>query len=347
MCVTCLKLYLFLAVCFYFYHEDLYKGIEIINFIVADTIFYVKLSERTENFADLIRATIVHRNSFGPVLLYDFILQENRILFLVFIFCNYAYVITIISKFMSNKVNNKITLFLLILYPAIIPCLSGPNKEITGYLSILYFINFIINRKYRFIILSIVFAIFTRVELVLLIILWILSFKFSHTKKIFICVSLVFFLSLIIHYTGYIGIHKIDNDIREGSYGYNLLFASLSRDGLYFITIFPKILLNLFGSLPTSNILNIEGYSILLYLSQLYFFFLCLICFYKRKFSIRNDFFYFFLTYCIVFAVPPFVHHRYFLPIYPMLVILAFYTNSFSCLHYLKEKNSIIYPRFR
>ena len=202
----------------------------------------------------------------------------------------FLYAIYNISKFIYNEKYYKFILLLIIFYPAIIPCLSGPNKEITGYLSILFFINYLFSKRYRFIILSFLFSIFTRFELTLLLILWFFSFRYSYQKKFTIAV-LVILASFIIHYTGFIGIHKITDDVREGSLGYNLMLANFSKDGFYFISVFPKTLLNFFGSLLTSNILRIEGYSLLLYLSQLLFFSMCLVCIYKRSLTSETNIF--------------------------------------------------------
>lgn len=314
-----------IAFLFYTYHEKFYFG-DAVNYLNADSKYYLELSQQMSSFSDMIIMFLANKNLFGQLVYYNLILQGSRILFYIFNIIVLFYLLLELQKNLENQQYKNHILFLLLLNPAIITSLSGPNKEITGFISILFIINYILKRKSRYILFSFIFAFFTRFELIAVIIVFLFFRRFAKHTQYILLISFALLISLTIYFTQNYN-EQLFNvfEIRENSLGFVFKMAELNQMGLYFITFLPKLCLNLFGDILALNFFLLKGYSLFIYISQLLYIYLIFIIVKGGRVNIQNSFFLFFLIYCLVFTVPSFIQHRYFLPIYPILIFLAYY----------------------
>jgi hypothetical protein len=313
---------LFLTFFLFFYHSDYYYG-DGIGFIVADSKYYFELSQRSEGIDGVFRFTAINKNLFGPLFFYDFLLQESRFLFFTITFSIFLYLIFQTYKNSADYKLKNYLLFFLVINPVLLSSFTGPNKEIVSFLSVLAFLNFVLKAKFKYLVLALVLALFARFELFFLILFLSFFVKKHFLPRWFIVLGIIFLISITIKFTGISHMDKVLDNQREGSIGLTILLSQLSQQGLYFLIVLPKILMNMFGGLIISPF-KLEGYSILLYISQILFLFLSLKSIIKKRISLKNDFFFVFLVSAIVFSVPDFLQHRYFFPFYPMLVFMVF-----------------------
>jgi len=218
-------------------------------------------------------------------------------------------------------------LFLIIVNPVMAISLSGPNKEITAFIAVLFIINYILDRKYIYIIFALLFAFLARLELVLIIFGFLFFVKFNNNSKLILFLILIVAISMVIANTfGYVDKLYTSFSGREGSLGFVKFLAELSLSGFYAIAFIPKVFINFYGELLSSNLFNLKGYSLIIYFSEVAFFCLSVLILLNHKvIYYRNYMFLFLLIYFLMYAIPPFIQHRYFLPIYPILIIIALY----------------------
>lgn len=314
--------FLFFAIALFMYNYEFYFSDDI-GYIVADSKYYVELAEMSHGIEGLIGFTLINKNLFGPLLYFDIFLQENRYLFFIITFLFFYNAIINLYKNIANERNKKLILFFIIFNPVVIASFSGPNKEIVGYISILYLINFILNKKIKYIFLAIIFSVFARWEL-LLVIGGFLTIRKIRYKKMFL-ILLVFSISLVIFYYDPSYEHmKQKFEVRDSSLGLVSFLAELNQKGLYILTMIPKFLINLFGDVIALNPFMLKGgYGLLIYFSQVITFFLFFKLIRRKIFNLNNEYFIFLLIFSFVFVIPSFVQHRYFVSLFPVIVLLA------------------------
>lgn len=320
-----LIVFFILALIGFHYHTDFYEG-DALNFIVADSKFYFELSGRVEGLEDILYLSRNKGNLFGPVFYFDFVMQGNRIAYFLFnaIFCIHAFK-SLYKCIEKNKIKNTtLVVFFILLNPVLLFSFSGPNKEITAVLSVMYFSCFILKSGFAFLFFAIVFAVFTRLEMVGYLIVMSVLLMLDYRHRALYLIGILLGLSFIIWVSDYTHIEKLEETARQGSLGVVRAFARASSEGLYFLIFIPKLLINLYGNLVVLNPLKIEGNSINLYISQLLFLFLSFVVIKKKRFVLQNDLVFAFIVYCLVFCVPSFIQHRYFFPLYPLFVLIAF-----------------------
>jgi len=314
-----------IALFFYNYHENFYFG-DAINYINADSKYYLELSQKVQNINDMIIMFLGNKNLLGQLVYYDLILQKSRIAFFLVNIIFLYYLFNKLYKNLAGQPNKNLILFLLLINPAIIASLSGPNKEITAFISIIFIINYILEKRLRYLFFALIFAFFTRFEMIL-VILGFLFFKRYKKKRQYILFSLLILATtLVIYFSPNYGfqIFTVFNK-RDGSLGIVYEMAELNKMGLYLITFMPKLVLDLFGEVLVLNPLLLQGQSLFIYLSQIQFLFLIAVIIKRKKMTLENKFFLFLLLYSIMFTIPAFIQHRYFVPIYSILIFLAFY----------------------
>lgn len=319
-------LLIFFLITFYIYHNMDF------DYIVADAKYYIDLANRIESMSAVWEFIKVNKNLVGILIYYDIILQESLLLFYIVTFSFFVYSVVSIYKNLGNEKNKNIILIFLLINPAIITTFALPNKEILGFISILFILNYIINKRLIYILLAIVFAIFTRFELVVLIIGYLTISKFNYSSKIIIIMLLLVLISIVVYYFDYSYFHMQNRIVsRDESLGIVSYLADLNQKGLYILTFPIKLLINLFGAILVFNPLKLDGYALNLYLSQLLMFVLTGLALINKSFSLRhNKYYLLFLLYSFIFTIPVYIQHRYFLPIYPVLVLLAFQSNSYN-----------------
>ena len=204
----------------------------------------------------------------------------------------------------------------------IIASISPLNKEILTYLSFLYLLLFKIRKNLFFMILSIIFAFFCRGNFLFIILTYftleLLIINQILKKNTVRGIYIILILSILSYITfnyDEISLSAVNDSWQgPGSLGITKIIDEFnSKYYIHFITIFIKIVGNLFGGIikPLNNT-NLEH--LFNFLSQIYFLIIILILFFKKKDYLKTNEFLFLLIYCMIFSSHSFIHHRYLLP---------------------------------
>ena len=311
----------------YVYHMDFYFG-NGLNYISADSKFYIVLSKNIEDFYHLVLLLPRNKNLFGPVLYYDFFLNGNNFLFFTVTITVFLYAVFELFKNITHGKGKYLIPLIIMLNPTFIASFSGPNKEITGVISVLFVLNYILNNKHKYLYIALLFALFTRFELILVILLFIFIKQLKARHKAYAMISIMLLMSAVVAFYTLANNNYDIHSNSDSSYGLVRTIFELNKYGFYFITFIPKLLINMFGELFKLNPFLLDGELLLIYFSQLLFFIMALFIGIKIKRVIKSPVFLFFVIYSVIYSVPAFIQHRYFLPIYPLVVFLAIYNNG-------------------
>lgn len=267
----------------------------------------------------------------------------------------YYFLVIQIRSYMQNKEAIYFILFLT-LNVYILGSFSIPNKEIFGYFAILSLVGYLISNKLYFLIFSILISLFSRIVLTyfLICITFYLNFfsifkfylikffqkyiktledkKSNFNTYIFysLCgIALLLFVTnnIYIKVQGSSYILKSFNN--ENEFSLNLFLHELSMNGLSFLTIWIKILENLFAGvfsseplLSTENYLNrySEYIHLILFITLISFFF-------KKRHLLKNNYLFvsvssIYLYFLIIFSMQSYIMHRYIAYGYPLLIYL-------------------------
>lgn len=334
-----LLLFFFLAALGFEHHTQFYEGAAL-NFIVADSKFYFELAQRVDGLSEILTLSKGNENLFGPVFYFGFLLQSNRLLFFIINALILTHAFGCLSKLIGKNRKTTLVMVFIMLNPVLLFSLSGPNKEITGVISMIYFLCFLGRSGFWFLFLALAFAALTRFEMVGYLIVTSILLKVDWRWRGFILVGILIGLSYLIWATGYSHVAKVTAAARPESLGLIKALAVMSSDGLYFIAFLPRLLINLFGNLVTVGSINLEGNSINILVSQVLFIFLAAQAVFKKAYKMRNDISFSFVVYCIVFCVPAFIQHRYFVPVYPLLVVMAQAPRAIGCTNYRRQQQT-------
>jgi hypothetical protein len=316
----------------------------------ADSDTYVSYAESLD-YESLIS---VSANYFGPVVLFR-MLQSNLFLVAALNCAVFIWMYFLMQKYYSLNYT-KFSLLLLI-NPMLFMSLATLNKEIFGMASVVLTLCFIKSGKKRLLFLSLIFAVFTRWQqlLVVFTFLAIIS-KFNPFKKrISAILFLIFFVS-IIYPSQAAFLSSAANETatfelqQEKLFGILPVLNQLQDSYMFFIAVIPKTLINFFGNVfrpldmltqkievDTSDIYNsyiVTGQQA----SMVLLVFVGGFEFFKKsarvgdlnrwdnrkkiskKFTekINNELLYC-IVYCILFSLGAFIQYRYFFPIYILL----------------------------
>jgi hypothetical protein len=216
----------------------------------ADSVYYMELAqsklegnEIESNFFSVTSILILLRNN--PVLILIF----NLVSFLI------AYVTTV----KSFNIDKTVFLLWMFINPMFTIGLLTPSKEILAFVAVLNLNCFIKSKKNIYVILASLFAICARSQSFFVLILFIfLTSKLYYFNKRRIITIIVFILTLSFSYP-YISNYIIGEDINyavdyyfetSSSSGLALYLYELQNKGLFFVSLIPKLMLNLVGNIP-------------------------------------------------------------------------------------------------
>ena len=249
------------------------------------------------------------------------LLQNNPI----FVFCFnvlvlYASLFSLLKYYASDD-KCKI-FFLTLINPFIFYLIPAINKEITSLASILFLATYIVSHRKKHVLLSLLFAFLARYQLVLIIV----SFLFlkqvvSYRKRLIAIISYVCILSILVPRFDLLPETDIVKELQTASSTglVPLLNDMAEKHYLFFLVFIPKILFNFYGNIYEASL---EAFVSPYLYSSLLFLIITFLTFLKKHYRLQNDLYLLLLLYVIPMSVTPFIHHRYFLPIYPLLVIL-------------------------
>jgi len=316
---------LFIITYFGFYHInlDFYlgNGNHSSNSLMANDAYKYYGVLRSFDSVDLGLILLNNKNLIPPTIpLY--IMNGNLFLIYTFLFSSLIHSIIILSKYCENY----FFLLFLLFSPIVISNLFPASKEITAYISGIYFLIYLLNKSKKFMFYSIFFAVLTRFELilVLLLIYSVLNLPFlkRNIKRVFIFVLLS--LSILLPVLNLArGTNHIEETSATSALGLSAIYELFISNGFYFIIYPIKFLHNLFesGLVPVFSSLG----AFFTFCSSLLFLFLFIILI-KNKSYKSNDYelMYSVLFYGSIFCAGGFVQHRYFVFLYPIFLYMAF-----------------------
>ena len=207
---------------------------------------------------------------------------------------NYLYFFFLVSlsiavyyniKYIQN--NKTIYLVLILISPIVISNLYGHNKEITSYISSLFLLSYILSDKKRFLFFALFFALLTRVEFVVIIILFCILRNIKFIRRKYIIILFLISISIVILFLKQRGVNHIEEAMSTSSFGVTGYLESLNSIGLYIITFFAKVFLNLYEKVMTPSFSTLAGFFTTL--SSMSFLILSFFIFKKKKFKLEND----------------------------------------------------------
>lgn len=269
------------------------------------------------------------------------ILLGNNLL-LVVVFNLLSFLFAYISTIRCFNLDKSTFLFWVFINPMFMTAWITPSKEILAFVAIMYLNCFIKSRKYFYVFLAGLFAISARYQLFFVLILFtILISNLYHFqgKRSLILASFTLLISFSYPYiSGYLLGDEINGainyyfDTSTGG-GMIILLNDLQNRGLFFVSLIPKVLLNLIGNIPKIQ----DCFSITKEPDGQYDFYntwitighqICILTMFikacvsrKLKIDLSNDFTYYICIHVIFFAITPFVQPRYMFPIYATLAL--------------------------
>ena len=291
------------------------KGEIDFSLIVADSKYFYQFTEKYPLSFIFTQSA----SSWMVLLLYKLFNNLVYFFFMNFIILCYA----VYKAFKNNKFFLIIS-FLILFNPIVLSHVSVINKDIFGLISVLFVIINQKNNKSHFFYYALIFSILSRWSLTIVLLTYFLS-KRDYFKK-----RRLYILTLLIILSSFVAYFVINYDTsniasltsRDNSLGLLNWVNNLSSDGFYFLVLPIKIILNLFSE--SINILNPIGFSKFISISSILYLFIIAKIIYKKKFNLSNDFIFLTIIFCIIYSVLPFVQHRYFLPLYPVLLFIIF-----------------------
>jgi len=291
--------------------------------IVYDAKFYYLF---VNNYgADAWKLYGITRNLYGPTFV-SWVFDND--LFKIFIFYFISFVFSIYSLVHHLRDKKLLFFILLLYYPVMVGSLYGANKEITTYISLIFMLTYIISMEKKFLFMAFLFAIISRIELLVVYVLYMFISRFQRKYRIIFIMLLLFSMSVILAVTNIIDINRLNALIQASSSGgTSLIFANLDKMGLYFLTFPVKAILNMYSGVKAgftlSQILTLFGF-----LSNIFFIILTLMAIKKKNLFIENNVFLLMLLYLILFSAGYFIHHRYVAPIYALWLYMAFFKQT-------------------
>jgi hypothetical protein len=197
----------------------------------------------------------------------------------------------------------------------------APNKEILIIISMLFIIIYIYSNKKIHLFLSLILAAFTKPEFFVLVLFFILIRNLNNKLRPIILIGMILFFTLF--YSVLPNMESQSEVLLRGqtnaSLGVTVFLQNLAvKYYLYPIVIVPRIFLTMFES--STFFIIISGIFFLLSLIKV---------FSKSRLSLNlnNDIYFIGCIFLIMVSIVPFPHHRYILPIYPLLLIFLLQPN--------------------
>ncbi len=273
-------------------------------------------TDGTQILVDIFNARVF--NLLPPIFL--LLLLQNNFLF-VFCFNVLVLYLSLFSMLKYCKPDDQLRIFFLtIINPFIFYCLMAINKEMTSIASILFLAAYIVSNRKKYVFFSLLCAFFARFPLVIIVLVF-LIFKhmINKRKRLILLLGYIGVLTILVPRLG-LFTDIIKKLYEKSSTGIVFFMNEMAENYyLFFLVFIPKILANFFAQLSKTTF---ESFSSPIVYSELLFLVIIFLSILKKKYRLQNDYYLLFLLYVILISISPIVHHRYFLPIYPLLVII-------------------------
>jgi|GEM_PF-5518336 len=215
----------------------------------------------------------------------------------------------------NRSISKKIFLLILI-NPYIAIVTLAINKEITAIASLLFLMSYIKSARKLYAFLAIMLSIFSRFELLFILIFFLTARRFTKTQNMHRhIVYLLIALTITLPQINFgIELHKTLQS--DASFGVLSILNELQNYYLYIVVFIPKAAITFFSDLVLLDYANYDFYSSAL-------FFLLFVGILKSgTIDFNNDKLFLIALYIIFFTAIAISHHRYMVPIFPILVIV-------------------------
>ncbi|WP_461150135.1 hypothetical protein [Spirosoma pulveris] len=336
-----LLLYIVLAtLCFVFVaYDDIYNATEQV-YTSSSLRFYADHPTYVNdyrNYKDNLLLFLAFRPNYVGPFFVIWLIGDN--LLRVFIFNIFCLILSIRIIFLTKYFKENLFLLLLLINPITFLSLFSINKEILALLSMSFFIYSLIQPKFPYIFIGLLFSFLAKKELTFFIVILYGIFYLIPRWNQYKYYIYILFISLIS--VGSYFINKNFNAISEyavetqtavtnaGSGGTILVLNELQNRYGYFLVIIPKVFLNLYGSVlsRTGQMIDFKDvYNDVVVWGQS-FLFLFVLPFsiyiqWKKSNLVASKLFFSFIISCILFSYIPVVQNRYFYSSYIILVAL-------------------------
>lgn len=229
-------------------------------------------------------------------------------------------------------------LWLLLLDPMTLVSLLTVNKEILSLLSVSLYVCYIHSRKPMFLLTSLATSVLVRWQCTLVFLAFaglLSSWNPFRERRLTMIAGVTLALTLMLPLLGLANTdfwtaHLENLDDAASRFGVIAMLSEYDNRYLFFVSVIPKVALNLFGSLPRSvdlvwdrgGVDYYDLYSVYITpLHQIVTFSLCAWLVKSRRATLQSDFLYFCAFNAILFAATPFVQTRYFYPLHVVFCI--------------------------
>lgn len=303
----------------------------------ADSTTYTAASKEYD-LKDIGLLYDIHPNFLGPFLVLKIFNSNELLIYLFNVILFLSSVLVLIKYYPVNKYK---FVLLLCISPMLLSSLLAINKEIFAMYSMSMFLIYRKNRKPIFLFACLLSAYISRLEMVFVMIVLLLSFSkynyFRNKRLIMIAVYLVsvsvifpFMLDNAYYAHNYErtleAIDMYETYEAKGT-GIFALFLKLQENFCYFLAFIPKTLHALIGAAFRVNIYNIinkvDFYHAFITVSQSFvYLFLLIQMIMKKKINIDNEIFYIAIIFCIFINLSLVITTRYLFPLHLLFVLL-------------------------
>lgn len=254
---------------------------------------------------------------------------------------------TIPSVFMARSygVSASKVLLVLLINPMTFLSLFGPNKEVFGIASTMTLLIFLQRRSWASLVATLIFATFARLPMLAVVAVFLLVQPILEPRRFGVrpwlnfwtaFMSMLLALSVVVLILGdQLSVELLGN-VDEAADNSQSTIISLAMEyysakGLYVLTYIVRLLLNIFGALPNVAFISIETHGVYYVVgvigSSLLFFLTIVKSIYRHRTMLLHMnysaqsicFFVVFST--LIFCISPVIQHRYFFPLYPVLIL--------------------------
>lgn len=288
--------------------------------VVFDSLTYMKLANEFDGLTELISLAALNKNLLGPVLLVQ-LLNKNTLHILIFNIL--IYYLSMCALLNSGQIMKNKFFIMVTANPLIFSSLTSINKEIIATCAIILTLAYTLSNKKIYFVLAVAISIFSRSEMTAILLAYFFLRKIKEQDRRWRAIAaIVTVITLIIPITGSVGSTILLSNQKDDSLGFTILLNEVCLNFGFFAAVIPKILLNLFGDIryiftfltgQTISYTAVSGVLFFIALAKS-----------SRRIRPSNDIGLLLIIYAIIFAVPSFVHHRYYLPIYPAILAILF-----------------------
>lgn len=266
----------------------------------------------------------------GPVMAINLVFMKLELLPLLYILILFYFSLELF-RYTNIKPTNFI--LLLIINPLVLFSFFGPNKEIAAIFAILFAALYSISKQTYHLIIAIFIGFLSKIQIVLLIFVFFIFCNYLTTlKKNFFGIFFIIFL-ISLFYEKIPGISEriliFEQYQDENSLGLTALLLKLSQNGFNVLAMVPRFIIALTeGHRDLFSFSFVQVHLLPTFISGSII--ILLLCFVikKKLFCFNNNLVTLFILYSTMASSIPFISHRYFLPLYGILLITYLRKNN-------------------